>query len=155
MSVRWAFMERFEVPDLDEPERLYLSRLRLIQTPWFGVYLHRFDGPDSRDTLHDHPWSFVSFILRGGYEERREYGGPLHRVTRINVKRATDLHYIDHLLRTPTWSLMLVGPRRRTWGYRDRDGTWTAYDAHLHAEEYDRAMIARSAWKRRVEAAER
>lgn len=146
MSIRWAFMERFEVPDLDEPDRLYLSRLRIIQTPWFGVYLHRFDGPDSRDTLHDHPWPFVSVILRGGYVEYRlypEHGGLPHHVRRLNVKRASDTHYIERLDRTPSYSLMLVGRRQREWGYVDRDGTWTKYDEHLHGREFRAAMAAR------------
>ena len=65
-SARWAFMEKFEVPDYDRPERNYLTRWRLIQTPWFGIYLHRFDGPDPRETLHDHPWPFVSVVLSFG-----------------------------------------------------------------------------------------
>lgn len=150
-SPRWAFMERFEIPDLDNPERNYLTRWRLIQTPWFGIYLHRMDGPDSRPTLHDHPWPFISFILRGGYDERvrtepdetgfwRAY---LRPVRWINVKSALDLHSIRRLHRTPTWTLMLVGPRRRIWGYLDDDGTWTPFDQHLHSAEFDAAMAAR------------
>lgn len=143
-SPRWAFMERFEVPDYDDPETNYLTRWRIIQTPWFGIYLHRMDGPDSRATLHDHPWPFVSFILRGGYDETQSYTRPLGRPVRhVNVKRATDLHYISHLHRTPTWTLMLVGRRHRTWGYVDRDGGWTAFNYHPHAEEFDLAMRAR------------
>lgn len=54
-SARWAFMERFEVPNLDDPRQTYLTRWRLIKSPWIGFYLHRMDGPDSRSTLHDHP----------------------------------------------------------------------------------------------------
>ncbi len=145
-SPRWAFMERFEIPDLDVPERNYLTRWRLVQTPWFGIYLHRMDGPDSRPTLHDHPWPFVSFVLRGGYDEVQKYTLPTGRaVNRVNVKRATDLHYIWRLHRDPTWTLMLVGRRRRDWGYVDRDGTWTRYDLHPHAVEFDAAMAVRKA----------
>lgn len=136
-------MEKFEIPNLDDPEETYLTRLRLIQTPWFGIYLHRMDGPDSRDTLHDHPWSFVSIVLRGGYWEMREYLSHGQQISRINVKRAEDLHYIYKLFRYPTWTLMLVGRRKREWGYLDRDGTWTRYDQHLHSKEYDVAMAAR------------
>lgn len=144
-SPRWAFMERFEVPDLDHPEWTYLTRWRIVQTPWFGIYLHRMDTPDSRPTLHDHPWSFVSFVLRGGYWEHLDYGDGWRYVRRLNVKAATDLHYIDELARTPTWTLLLVGPRRRTWGYLEPDGTWTPFDEHPHAAEFDRAMAWRKA----------
>lgn len=142
-SPRWALMEKFEVPDYDHPQRNYLTRWRLIQTPWAAVYLHRMDGPDPRATLHDHPWHFVSIILRGGYHERtptteaRRWGaGSVHRM------RATDAHSIRGLFREPTWTLLLVGKRRREWGYIDDDG-WTRFDLHPHAVEFDRAMAAR------------
>lgn len=142
-STRWAFMEKFEIPNLDNPDETYLTRWRIVQTPWAAIYLHRMDGPDSRATLHDHPWPFISFVLRGGYWERREYGQLGVCIDRVNAKRSTDFHYIYQLHRKPTWTLMLVGPRVRTWGYRDRDGTWTAFDKHEHSREFDAAMAAR------------
>lgn len=150
-SAHWAFMERFEVPDYDT-DGTYLTRWRLIQTPWFGVYLHRFDTPDPRPTLHDHPWAFTSVVLRGGYDEQRRsrgdeyqpYSTPAH-VRHLNIKRLGDLHWIDRLHRVPTWTLMLVGRRRRDWGYLDRDGTWTRFDLHPHAAEFDEAMARRKA----------
>lgn len=143
MSVRWAFMETFRVPSFDEPDIDYLRRLRIIQTPWFAVYLHRIGTPDSRPTLHDHPWNFVAFVLRGGYVERRGYDGIDHRIRRVNLKRAEDLHWIDALKRTPTWTLVLTGRRRREWGYVDPDGTWTHFMDHPHADEFDRALAHR------------
>jgi hypothetical protein len=152
----WAFMERFEVPDLDHPERTYLSRLRIIQTPWCALYLHRLDTPDSRPTLHDHPWSFVSLILRGGYDEQR-LDLHTHQLARkrrrwVNVMRRDDAHYIERLFRVPTWTLLFVGARRRTWGYWRPVGNsgrgawyWTPFDRDVHAEEFDAAMAQRRA----------
>ncbi|HEX7276291.1 MAG TPA: hypothetical protein VF244_02860 [Acidimicrobiales bacterium] len=151
-------MERFEVPDYDT-DGTYLIRLRIIQTPLFGVYLHRFDGPDPRATLHDHPWAFTSIVLRGGYVERRL--NPLtmevdenHVVRWVNRLHAHDSHAIIRLLRVPTWTLMLVGRRVRTWGYMecvDKGGVptgqwlWTEFDRHPHAAEFDAALARRKA----------
>lgn len=150
MSKTWAIMERFEVPNFDDPTKNYLERLRIIATPFLSIYLHRLGTPDSRPTLHDHPWCFVSFIARGGYDEMR-----LNRHTRevyrrrirwVNVMRRDDAHYIETLHRTPTWSLLIVGARRRTWGYwrqigDDRDSwSWTPFDQDEHGEEFDRIM---------------
>lgn len=147
-------MDRFEVPDYDGDGN-YLTRWRLIQTPWFGVFLHRFDGPDPRPTLHDHPWNFVSLVLRGGYIERRLDAMTMevdedHRVRFVNRLRIGEAHAIMRLLRVPTWTLMLVGVRRRTWGYLEpTDGdytwTWTEFNLHYHAVEFDRALERRSA----------
>jgi hypothetical protein len=153
VSKHWAFFERFEVPDYDDPELLYLTRWRLVQTPWFGVYLHRLGGPDPRATLHDHPWNFVSIVLWGGYTERvcqgRSHDGSPQTNWRdvrwINVKPALGLHSIRRLFRAPTWTLMLVGRRQRTWGYLDDDGTWTPFDEHPHNAEFERAVAARQA----------
>lgn len=146
-SPLWAFMQRFDVPNYDTDGN-YLTRWRLIQTPWFGIYLHRFEGPDPRPTLHDHPWNFASFVLRGGYTEFIEgdregiYAEP-RRVRRFNHKHATDFHWISELTRVPTWTLMLVGRRQRAWGYLDRDETWTVFDEHPYNEQFLAALERR------------
>lgn len=160
-SPRWAFFERFEVPDYDRPERNYLTRWRLIQTPWFGIYIHRFDGPDPRETLHDHPWPFLSIVLFGGYIERRldpmtMYVDEARLVRRVNRMRLGGAHSIMRLLRQPTWTLMIVGRRVRTWGYLEPAPrvwgagdpstlrwVWTEFNKHPHAAEFDRALQAR------------
>lgn len=139
----WAIMERFEVPSFDDPDATYLTRWRIIETPWLSLYLHRLGTPDSRPTLHDHPWPFLSLILRGGYDECRRYGAAPVSVRFFNAKRSTDVHWISRLHRTPTWTLMLVGRRNRTWGYVDPDGAWTEFDQHPHALEFDAAIRAR------------
>lgn len=152
-SARWAFMEKFEVPNYDT-EGSYLTRWRLIQTPWGGVYLHRLEGPDPRSTLHDHPWNFLSVVLRGGYVERRldpvTMGvNEAHGIRRVNLVRASHAHAIVRLLRSPTWTLLLVGRRQRTWGYlegpfsADKRWRWTEFNKHHHAYEFDAAMARR------------
>lgn len=146
-------MEKFEIPDYDSDDGNYLTRWRLIQTPWFGIYLHRFDGPDPRMTLHDHPWRFVSFVLRGGYIERRLDPATMavnesHVVRGVNTMGLQDAHAILRLLRVPSWTLMFVGRRVRTWGYLEpRDGhwVWTEYDKHRFNEEFEAAMERRKA----------
>lgn len=159
MSKRWAVMERFEVPHFDRDDETYLVRWRIISTPLVSVYLHRIGTPDSRPTLHDHPWSFVAFVLRGGYREVRLNKHTLETysrdISRINVMRRDDTHYIVKLHGDrPCWTLLFVGARRRTWGYlRPIPGTsrramsWTPFDRDVHAEEFDEAM------RRRAEAA--
>lgn len=114
----------------------HLHRLRIIQTPWFGVYLHKFLVPDI-EVLHDHPWSFRSVALRGGYTEMvpevRGVGVRPHYVKRFNSKRAEDSHYIIELWRVPTWTLICVGRRRREWGFFDPlDGAWYPHNEFEH-----------------------
>lgn len=171
-SARWAFMERFEVPEYDGDGN-YLTRLRIIQTPWAALYLQRFDGPDPRPTLHDHPWNFLSVVLRGGYVERRLDPMTMevdeaHVVRRVNWLRIGDAHAIMRLLRVPTWTLMLVGPRRRIWGYLEPVDNmagsrvpfedqphhvtwrWTQFDQHRHNDEFVAALARRTARSARL-----
>lgn len=145
-SPNWAFMELFRVPDLDFPERDYLWRLRILQTPWAGLYLHKLCQADSRSVLHSHPWAFVSFVLRGGYTEYvpgAQYAVP-RQVKHLNVKRFNkSYHWIDSLWRTPTWTLVFVGRRKRVWGYLDRDGTYTDFDKHRFMDDFTKALESR------------
>lgn len=51
-------------------ETVYMRRWILLQCPLFSVRLHKFMRSD-HDVLHDHPWSFFTLILSGGYWEDR------------------------------------------------------------------------------------
>lgn len=140
-SARWAFMERFTLTHPDTGV-IYLHGLRIIATPLFGLFLHRLGCPDPGEDLHDHPWWFASLVLRGGYtetvadtrsapffarmavemptckrgEERSWRAGTIHRI------RLTECHRITALRREPTWTLILTGPRARSWGFYPPEG---------------------------------
>lgn len=149
-SPRWAFFRPTVIPDIETPDP-YLTRLRIVQTPWFGVYLHQIHRADGAREVHDHPWSFVSIILHGAYVEHREPSqATKHDATLpidrrlglrwfgrgyVNFLRAEDAHRIAHVA-PDTWTLVLVGRRRRDWGFHTPDGwvhhkTWI--DEHFPA----------------------
>lgn len=111
----------------DGGESPYMVRYRIIDTPWFGVYLHHILRSDVDRHLHDHPFSFVSAMLWGGYTEvlsRYVFDLPGHarrlarRAPSICFRNAEDAHHL--VLERPCWTLVLRGPRRRQWGF------WTA-----------------------------
>jgi hypothetical protein len=145
---RWAFMKRTVIADPLDRTNIYLVRLRIVETPWLACYLHSIRRPDSTRALHNHPWGFVSLLLRGGYTEvfapdldaavdyakhplltPRKYGSPPPRswfrhfgpgsVHRI---RHGEFHVIADLDRRPIWTLLLVGPRRTGWGFATERG---------------------------------
>lgn len=128
---RWAFMSRKVIGAQDNP---MLIRWRLIQTPLFGIYLHFIHREDLDRLPHDHPWTFWTWIIRGSYREelyqdlrsgqldkwpgirhqtrprwsfRRFPQAWAHRITAVHGKVTT---------------LVLVGPKRRTWGFYDIRG---------------------------------
>lgn len=138
-SPRWAFMNGFQVRKHNGP---FLDRLRLIQTPYFGVFLHRIHQPDVDRDPHDHPWVFWSLILSGAYTERvwsngrrrsrirhdvhsmefRRKRGSLHK---MRLNRAHRITEIDGQL----WTLVITGRRKNDWGFWTPDGfiAWRDY----------------------------
>ncbi len=141
------FEKRFEVPDYDDPKIVSRTRWRIIHTPWFGIYLHKWNKPDPRPTLHNHPWAFFSIILKGWYTEKRmfrkestrQYYGQIIRW--LNFVRRSDFHTVNYV-DPGTISLMFVGPTHEDWGYLTETG-YVNYDKHPHNDEFKAAMKIR------------
>lgn len=124
----WCFWRWTEVPSN------YILRLHLVKTPWFAICLHWLNAPDPEPFLHDHPVTFLSIILRGGYcEERIRPRRPLMWIKRrwFNFIRARkdDRHTIFHV-EPHTLTLCFMGPKTREWGFNTSCGWmhWKAYN---------------------------
>ena len=59
-------MIRFERRDIGA----YMRRW-ILTTPLGTIRIHHITRPDADPELHDHPWNFVSLVLKGWYEEER------------------------------------------------------------------------------------
>lgn len=108
---------------------MYLLRFNLIRCPWFSVKLHWIYQSDADRQVHDHPWHFVSFVLRGGYTERVVHISntdntieldTVEEVRHMSAKKAWHAHRILRLRRSPTVTLVLTGRRVRRWGFWER-----------------------------------
>lgn len=140
-SVRWAFMKWADIPDATNPNIVYLRRLRIIQTPWGGIYLHFIYIKDHDRDPHDHPMNFTSLVLRGGYTEERwrtrmystRYLGTRIR-RRFSLARTSTVtaHMITEL-KPRTVTILLVGPRRREWGFWT-DAGFTPWREYVEAK---------------------
>ena len=92
----------------------------------WGLYIHRFHRSDIDRETHSHPWDWAaSFIIAGGYSEERR--NEFDQVTRRDVEpfsfnflRSTDFHRVD-LIENDCWTLFLVGPKSKSWGFWDRE----------------------------------
>lgn len=123
--------------------------------PFFGIKLHHIVGSDDDRDLHDHPWSFLSIILWGGYWEHltvddawHRSAGPLYpagyEITGEGHKETARKWYgpgsvlwrplpWPHRLELPAgkkaWTLVFTGPYRREWGFHTICGfiPWPRY----------------------------
>jgi hypothetical protein len=141
---RWKFMAKFEIPDATDPTQIYLRRWNVITTPWFSLKVHNIRMPDADRALHDHPWAFGTFILKGGYLEEL----PVYRRQRFGEWRtymaqrkrfswhripAEGLHRI-HEVEPDTWTFVISTGTKRQWGFAPRAGEWYPYWAYLGYE---------------------
>jgi hypothetical protein len=121
----------------------YLERYYVLfntrQHKGFNVYLHKFLKGDP-DDVHDHPWSYATFILAGGYYEWipqfnpdgtksceiRKWRGPGH----FRICRPESYHRVELKPGVTAWTLFMPGPHKRQWGFLV-DNKWIHNDNYL------------------------
>lgn len=121
------------IHDIDNPSDIYLSRLVLVWTPWFGLYLHIIRRPDWAHCQHDHPWAFTTLILRGGYEEEIGKVVAIRKPGYIGYRPRRFEHRITRLLKGPAVTLVLRGRNHESWGFRGADGMHIGWQKYLGA----------------------
>jgi hypothetical protein len=125
----------------------YLERDFIVRpSKWtlgIGVRIHRFVSSDTDRALHDHPWWWITLVLRGGYmEEVPKHGqwGAMSpqwdRVTRRELVREI-LRPPGCVMFRPRWhrhriqlldeqlgatTLFITGPKRYRWGFLTMGG---------------------------------
>lgn len=90
-------------------------RFTLFKSPWLRVYLHRLKAETAHDYCHDHPWSFVSLLLKGGYREFHEGTWTQHHPGELLIRPATWQHIV--VTKGVSWSLIITGSKHRLWGF--------------------------------------
>ena len=145
-SPRWAFWARMMIPCRDGSD--YLFRLRIIQTPWFGVYLHDIYEDDGDRDPHNHPWSFVSLVLRG-HDTERCFGDPGHGRDDYTLK--THKRFSVHRMGRDSAhriveaapglkTLIVTGPRRASWGFFRQDPGVSQHGIYEDWTDYEREI---------------
>lgn len=100
-----------------------MTRYKLIRRESFALFIHRFHRSDL-DELHDHPWTFITFLIGGGYWEHTPQGRFWRRRFTILYRPAEYQHFIE--IERPTWTLVLRFRERREWGFI-KHGIWTMW----------------------------
>jgi hypothetical protein len=130
--------------DIMKNGQVYLRRYFLVR--WragVSVFLHNIRHEDDDRDPHDHPRSFLTIVLRGGYTDEcwkkcefhtnhppHGMSGVEHlRVGSIRLRKAEHIHRVRDVLPN-TWTLTIWGPYRRTWGF------WNAEWAFVPWREY-------------------
>lgn len=107
----------------------YMERWWLIpyNRTGFAVRMHHILRSDHDRAFHDHPWWYLTIILRGGYTEVRPvydrsgiYLGPTQRwygPGSVIIRPARSWHRLEVPPGETAWTLFLTGPKRQGWGF--------------------------------------
>ena len=101
--------------NLGKEECPYLRRW-VVNCGLFSIRLHHWLGSDDQRHLHDHPWAFITIVLRGGYIDRDDTRKDRLLPGSIRVRSATYKHSV-RVRPSGCWSLVLTGPEVREWGF--------------------------------------
>lgn len=119
-------------------ERYYIFLKERKHFP-FNVFLHKFLKSDP-DDVHDHPWSYATIILKGGYWEYKPIFNNLGE--KIGEKKywrkpgsfryspAASYHRIELEPSVECWTLFMPGPQRKEWGFLVRN-KWIPNEQYL------------------------
>ena len=118
-----------------EAETPYLIRYYYLNLrPFVRVVIHRFIRSDI-DGLHDHPWAFQNYILTGGYWEHTIEGKFWREPGYHGIAEANFLHRVEldpeKSNHEEIWTLFMMGPKEKSWGFIDNDGTWVEHKTYL------------------------
>ena len=102
-------------PDYDKAEpfmvRYYLLFRKRPKWFPFNIFLHKILKSDLGD-LHDHYWSYITLVLKGGYWETTNKGRFWRRPGYIGLRKASDTHSLSIPQGKVAWTLIFVGPNK-------------------------------------------
>ncbi len=130
------YQERREITK--DNGQLYMVRWYIFKCESFNLMLHKILISD-HEYCHDHPWNFISLILKGGYVEtvEKEVLGKSWSVDdcdenktvrtskiihpgQIIFRKAEHRHKLD--IHQTCWSLVLRFKVKRKWGFWTKKG---------------------------------
>ncbi len=109
-----AFQFRFR-EGLGRPECPYAFRT-ILNLGAFSLRVHEWIRSDDKRYMHDHPWSFLTIVLRGSYTDVSAKGRDVLRAGSIRFRRATHRHYVE-VPAGGAVSFLITGPKVRDWGF--------------------------------------
>ena len=100
-------------PDYDKAEPFMIRYYVLFRKrpKWFpfNILVHKILKEDRGD-LHDHYWSYITIILKGGYWETTNKGKFWRPPGYIGFRSADHLHRVDLKPETETMTIFIPGP---------------------------------------------
>ncbi len=108
------------------PECPYVIRWKLELKSGRSLRLHHWLKADDDRAFHDHPWWFLTVVLRGGYMDDSPVGQDFLYAGSVRFRRALHQHTVRPYA-DGAWTLMVTGPKSRPWGFW-KDGKFVKHN---------------------------
>lgn len=108
------FQIRWNEP-LGRPECPYMRRW-VFNFGLFSVRFHKWIRSDDKSHFHNHPWSFLTIVLRGSYIDVTPVRKDELTAGSMRWRKAGHLHYVDVPV-GGALTLLFCGPKVQNWGY--------------------------------------
>ena len=82
----------------------------------FNILIHKLLKSDLGD-LHDHYWSYITIMLKGGYWETTENGTFWRGPGYMGFRKGSDKHSLRIPEGKSAWTLIFVGPNKGSKKY--------------------------------------
>ena len=100
----------------------------------FNVFIHQFMKSDD-PVCHDHPWNYLTIVLKGGYWEHFIDGTKKWRGPGSIVLSRGNYHWVEIEHPGKTWTLFFRGKKRKDWGFWDEEkGRWVHWKKYLDSK---------------------
>ena len=88
----------------------------VLNLHFFTVRLHHFHRSDDARAFHDHPWWFMTLVLRGGYTDRSPNGDDHLSAGSLRFRAGSHQHTV---ITDPggAWTVLLTGRASQPWGF--------------------------------------
>ncbi len=91
-----------------------LIRWNLFECRFFSIKIHKLLASDD-GCLHDHPWAFITFLLKGGYVEYTSKGSKVYSRFSLLYRPANYTHKLQ--IHQPVYTLVFTFRKSRVWGF--------------------------------------
>lgn len=107
----------------------YLVRYSLFSCRFFAIKVHHILISDD-DCMHNHPWGFISLILKGAYLEHQIIERPdaiyphrkihfkiakYYKAGSILIRKPNSIHRL--ILTKPVWTFVITFKKVQDWGF--------------------------------------
>jgi hypothetical protein len=138
MKTVFTYFGRFRIINDRIDNEPYLERYYIFlkdrTTFPFNIFIHKFLKSDP-DDLHNHPWAYFTFILRGGYWEYTKDSKVWYPPFTYRYAPANTFHRIElDSTKPPCWTLFIPGYKVQDWGFNTPEG-WIQHEEYLQKKK--------------------